>query len=189
MWSRRLPSLPANAGRQRVVFRAAVMVSALVSAMAWATSAIPMSMSERTRASDRVVLAQVLSSETVVKDGDPRTMRTVTRVLVGEDWKGQGPAQLEVQQLGGRWGLWEAHLPGDAQFTRGETVVLWLRCPRSDSCYLVRLGEGKASVEGSHAVLFDLTTGEHARKRIAELKAFVTAGPPAAGGVSTGAKR
>jgi hypothetical protein len=164
----------------------------LLSVVAWATSAIPMSVSERTRFSDRVVLAQVLSTQTVVKEGDARTMRTLTRVVVGEDWKGQGPAQLEVQQLGGRWGLWEAHIPGDAQFTRGQTVVLWLRCAQSASCQLVRLGEGKALVEGGEVVLFDLSTGEQSRQSVAQLKASVSAPPPGVPDVKrgpTGVKR
>lgn len=176
MWSRRSPSPRVNAGNNA---RAVALWSALVATPVFATSALPMSLAERTRLSNRVVLAQVVSTQTVVNDGDPRSMRTVTQVRVGEAWKGDGPAQLEVEQLGGRWGLWESHVPGDAQFTAGETVVLWLRCPAQGACRLVRLGEGKARVEGGEAELSSLVTGQRTRTRLRELKAAVVAPPGA----------
>lgn len=179
MWSSRLRSPPKNAAlesKPRVssmlsAIAAGLVCVVLVSARpAQATSAVPMSVEDRSRLAERVVLAQVLSTHTVVNDGDPRSMRTVTRVVVGEDWKGAGPSELDVEQLGGAWGLWQARIPGDARFQRGETVVLWLRCTAADRCRLLRLGEGKATVEGGVAVLFDLATGQAARQGLLKLK-------------------
>ena len=174
MSSRRSPSPRVNAAKRA---RAVALWSALVSTHVLATTALPMSLAERTRLSNRVVLAQGFSTQTVVKVGNPRGVRTLTAERVIELWKGEGAAQLEIEQLGGRWGLWESHVPGDAQFTPGETVVLWLRCPAQGTCRLVRLGEGKARVEGGDVQLTDLVTGQRIRKQLRALKAVVVNKP------------
>lgn len=145
----------------------------LLPAVAIASSVRSRSWLERARDADRVVLAQVLETKTVVPDGEPRRMTTVTRVVVGEWLKGRGPDVLEVVQLGGRWGLWEAHVPGDATFQPGETALLLLRCRTAAApgrCTLLALGEGKLQVLGDHALVRPVGGGAPERHPIAELR-------------------
>lgn len=144
--------------------------------LALATTVIERSLAERTRTADWVVLAQVLDSKTVVSERVPARaaqgreaprMLTVTRVVVGVDYKGAGPEQLEVVQLGGRYGLWEAHVPGDATFEPGETAVLLLQCRDAKApnrCTLVMLGEGKLKVVGDNVLVPNLSRGESTRR-------------------------
>ena len=160
---------------------------ALVPALAPASTVFEQTLGERTRAADRVVLAQVLDSRTEVagwtparREGGKPTPRmfTVTRVAVGTDLKGGGAAQLELVQLGGRTGLWEAHVPGDASFTSGEQAVLFLRCrdrARPERCALVGLGAGKVPVVGNDAVLSSLARPERTRRPLREVAAEVRA--------------
>jgi hypothetical protein len=147
-----------------------LVASLLLPTFSWATSVIERSVGERARMADLVVLAQVLESRTIVQQGDPRRMLTVTKVVVGESYKGAAPSQLEVVQLGGRHGLWEARIPGDATFEKGETAILLLRCrdPReSNRCNLLVLGEGKILVEGGEAQLRSISSGKLARRPVA----------------------
>ncbi|MHB8878367.1 MAG: hypothetical protein ACYC8T_32120 [Myxococcaceae bacterium] len=148
----------------------------VVPAFALATSIVERPLAERARSADRVVLAQVLESQTVVLElvppkvegGRPTPrMITVTRVAVGSDYKGAGPSQLEVVQLGGRYGLWEAHVPGDATFAPGETAILLLRCRENAAgsrCTLLGLGGGKLQVLGDQVLVRSLARGEQTRR-------------------------
>ena len=148
----------------------------LLPAFALATSIVERPLAERARSADRVVLAQVLESKTVVTEmvpprvegGRPTPrMVTVTRLAVGEDYRGSGPSQIEVVQLGGRFGLWEAHVPGDATFEAGETAILLLRCRDAASpgrCTLVNLGEGKLQVVGPDVIERSITLGQSTRR-------------------------
>jgi hypothetical protein len=114
-----------------------------------ATTLGPQGLVERVRASDRVVMARVLETRTELPDGNPRRMFTVTALDVQDEYKGKGARRLELMQLGGKHGLWESRIPGDASFEAGETAVLFLRCrdPKAPArCVLVGLSEGKLPV-------------------------------------------
>lgn len=159
----------------------------LAPALVSATSIVARTVGERARQADRVVLGQVLESRTVVQEGDPRRMRTITKVAVGESYKGRGPSELEIIQQGGRWGLWEAHVTGDASFEPGQTALLLLRCriPGAPGrCTLVGLGEGKIEVLGDEALVRSISRGTITRRKLAELvrevRQAITADPPAA---------
>ena len=126
-----------------------LVVSVLVSATALGSSVARQNLAQQMRSADRVVFAEVVSSEVRVPNGDVRHMTTETTLAVLEDYKGHGPATLRLEQLGGTHGLWESHIPGDAHFTPGETAVLFLRCPdraHLDRCFLLGLSAGKVPV-------------------------------------------
>ena len=99
---------------------------------------------QRVQRADRIVIGQVLRTGTVVQNDDPRTMRTVSTIIIGETLKGprDATAELQVAQVGGRFGLWEAHIPGNATLVKGETTLLLLHCGQSTTCTLDGLGEG-----------------------------------------------
>ena len=163
------------------MLRRLAAVVAVLPGLALATTLIERPLAERVRVADRVVLAQVLESRTVVLEMVPaRTaggretprMITVTKVAVGADYKGGGTDQLEVVQLGGRYGLWEAHVPGDATFEPGETAVLLLQCrdPKAPNrCALVTLAEGKLQVVGESVFERNLSRGESTRRPLREV--------------------
>ena len=108
-----------------------------------ASSQIRQSLADRARASDRVLLAEVLAARVEMPAEGVRRMTTVTTLLVRERYKGDAPERLEVVQLGGQSGLWESHVAGDATFTPGESAVVFLKCAEAARCTLVGLGQGK----------------------------------------------
>ncbi|MFL5345923.1 MAG: hypothetical protein ACJ8AT_14125 [Hyalangium sp.] len=129
----------------------------------------PQTLADLARASDRIVLARVVDQRVNVPQGNVRQMTTISRLEVLEEYRGQGPRALELVQLGGRSGLWESHLAGDAKLEAGETALLFLRCPDPKSAervVLVGLGAGKQPV-----------TSGAAGKREVQLSAQVKGGP------------
>jgi hypothetical protein len=136
---------------------------------ALASQGAPQSLAELAQVSDRVVLARVGRSHVRVPQGNVRQMTTVSQVEVLEEYQGKGPRALEVVQLGGRSGLWESRLVGDATLTEGETALFFLRCPDPQGvtrCGLVGLGAGKSPV----------TAGENGQRQV-QLSAQVKGGP------------
>lgn len=149
----------------------------LVAAGASATSIRATSIEERARLSDRVVLGEVVSTETRLPDnGDPRRMYTITAVRVLNHFKGAGASTVEVFQVGGKSGLWEAHVPEDARFTPKEKAVLFLRCrdaSKPDRCTLVGLKTGKLKEVDGSSVLEELPAGATVKKPLASVIAEV----------------
>ena len=125
----------------------------LIPAVAWAVDVLPRSIAERARLSQRVALVQVIERRS---EPQGRSLKTYTRVVVGEDLKGSGPSEVTIVQLGGRLGEWEAHVAGDATFEVGETAVVFLRCREPRRCTLVGLGEGKLAIDRTGAAYRDL---------------------------------
>jgi hypothetical protein len=128
----------------------AVFLLSMISSPGEAASIPSRSIRDRAGKADRVVLADVLSSTVELPGGDPRKMFTLTRLSIVEHYKGNGLDEIEVIQLGGKSGLWERRVSGDAAFEVGETIIAFLRCPdarRPERCGLVGLGEGRLKVE------------------------------------------
>lgn len=154
-------------------------VLALVPALAFATTVKDTTAAERAQLSDRVVRAEVVSTETRVPDnGDVRRMMTWTKLKVLNDYKGKGPAEIDLLQLGGRHGLWEAHIPGDATFEAHEQAVLFLRCrdaAHPERCTLVGFKAGKLKQLGPDDVVEESLTNAPAKRSLKALIAEVKA--------------
>src|SRR5512140_848501 len=131
-----------------------LIAAALLGPPALAATLADWSVSERARAADRVLLAKVGESRVELPEGDPARMMTFTRLEVLAEYKGKGPLKLELVQIGGKYGLWERKVPGDAVLRAGERAVLFLRC-REDGgvqrCTLVGLARGKLELVGGKA--------------------------------------
>ena len=163
------------------------MRTAFLAALVFGSSVTPRPLPERAKLADRVVVVQVLSTRTELLGGDVRKMVTLTDVVVGDVLKGpSGPGldRITITQLGGRHGLWESHVPGDATFAPGETALVLLKCSTGPSrCGVVGLGEGKVKLLGSDAFIFDLATKSYTKRPVnevfAEVRAAVSAAPPA----------
>lgn len=146
----------------------------VVAGCAQASQLADLPVRERARYADRIVFAQVLDSRTELpSDGNPRRMRTFTKIVVARDIKGGGPERIEIVQLGGTYGLWAAEIPGDARFQAGEQVILLLVCPEPGRCGLVGLGEGKIPIVGSatgqEAIVRSIGRGTYFRWNLTEL--------------------
>jgi hypothetical protein len=138
-------------------------------ALTWGSTLPPQTLAELTGQSDRIVLVRVVDQRVNVPQGNVRQMTTISRLEVLEEYRGQGPRALELVQLGGRSGLWESHLVGDAKLTAGETALVFLRCPDPkavERCALVGQGAGKHTV----------TAGAQGRREV-QLTAQVKGGP------------
>jgi hypothetical protein len=153
-----------------------LVAALLFGVSAWASSIKTTTIEERTLLSDRVVRVEVLASETKVPDGDVRRMTTLTKVKVLEQYKGKSPNALEVFQIGGKSGLWEAHVPEDAQFETGEQAVLFLRCrdaANPDRCTIVGLKTGKLTLISATELLEPTPTSEPVKKSLSQVVAQV----------------
>ena len=132
------------------------MIRLLVTAAVLAQSPAPPSIAERAARADRVALVEIGAQRTVVPDGNVRRMLTLTQVAVLQDLKGKGPALLTIVQAGGKSGLWESHVAGDARLEAGARAVLFLRIPDAahpDTCTLSGLAQGKLDVQGDAVVV------------------------------------
>ncbi len=119
----------------------------LVPGLASAASGPPLSPEALAARSDRVVVAHVTRVRT---EGEAARVRTFTTLRVLEGWKGEGPLDLEVEQLGGSAGGYQLQVAGDARFEPGEDVVVFLRCRDREApgrCTLVGLSRGKLKVQ------------------------------------------
>jgi hypothetical protein len=157
---------------QRLLFSAVTLASAL----ALASSIVPRSLGEQARVADRVVLAEVIDSAVHVPEGDVRHMTTLTNLAVREELKGHGPDRVQVVQLGGKSGEWELHVPDDATFQAGETVVVFLRCrdrAHPERCTLLGLTLAKVPVvagQGGHDALVPRLGAQHRRRTLESLE-------------------
>jgi hypothetical protein len=135
---------------------------------------------ERAAASDRVVRAQVVRTETRLGPGDDvRRMVTWSRLRVLESWKGSGPAEVDLMQLGGRHGPWAARLPDDAEVVEGEVAVFFLRCRDArfpERCTLGGLKDARMRAEGNR-LLSEPLGGAPAWRQAAEVRAEVLRAP------------
>lgn len=140
--------------------------------LAIATSLIPHTLLQRAERSDRVALVQVIAQQIVRTEDSSIPLKTYTRVVVGQNLRGSGPAELSIVQLGGTLGLESMEVPGDAKFKVGETAVVFLRCRLAvDRCHLVAMGAGKLDVLGEQVLVEDLFTGQRFHRSLSSLTA------------------
>lgn len=120
------------------------------------------------RSADVIVAGQVVGLD-VRRDGTGGIYTYVT-VTVGEWLKGPVPTStLVVKQLGGRIGADSAMVPGQARFTLGEHVLLFLDArPRDGSLYTSALWQGKWTIERPSANYDVLVRQRPLRSRIVD---------------------
>jgi hypothetical protein len=145
-----------------------------IPSLAVATTLIPHTLLQRAQQSDRVALVQVLSQRVEETNDSKIPLKTYTRVAIGADYRGAGPGEVTIVQLGGRLGAKSMEVPGDAQFHVGETAVVFMRCRLApDRCHLVAMGAGKLDVVGEEVLVQDLFTGKWDRRRLTKFAAEV----------------
>jgi hypothetical protein len=145
----------------------------LIPAVALAASITPHTIAQRAAEADRVVLVQVLSRETVLQDNDPRRMRTISQLAIAESYKGEGSMHVQLVQLGGKSGLYESHVPGDARLEVGTTALVFLKCGQPNVCSLVALGAGALRMVDGKLLVPDLKTNTYSKQTLADVVAQV----------------
>ncbi len=103
-----------------------LMLAALITTIAGATTVVPMSVEELTRASARVVEAQVLDSWSTWNAEHTRIF-TYSRVGVARALKGRSEEVVTVKQLGGSAGGYTMKVAGVRALSPGERTLLFLR--------------------------------------------------------------
>ncbi len=142
-----------------------------VSAAALATSITPHTLAQRAAEADRIALVQVVSKQTVLENDDPRRMKTLSTLAVAQSYKGEGALHVQLVQRGGKSGLYEAHIPGDAQLEVGATALVFLKCPQPNICSLVALGAGALRMVDGQLWVPDLKTLTYSRQTLAAVVA------------------
>lgn len=124
-----------------------ILVSVAYASSAQAATVLALTLEELAERSDRVVRARVVS-QTNELDSENDLVFRITTLEILEDLRGEGPARVEVRQLGGEAsgrGLW---IEGDARFEPGEEVVVFLSAHEANvtRVHLVGLSLGKFGV-------------------------------------------
>ena len=73
---------------------------------------------------------------------------------------------MQLVQLGGRWGLYESHIPGDAELQVGSTALVFLKCPQPNLCSLVALGAGALRMVDGQLLVPDLKTNTYSKQTL-----------------------
>lgn len=141
----------------RSTWTAVLLVGALATGVATASSLREATLQQSAASADRVVRARVVKTETRLGPGaDVRRMMTWSRLEVLEEWKGKGPLAVDLLQLGGRHGEWAARLVDDPELAEGEEALFLLRCrdPRfPERCTLYGLKDARLRVRGSQVAV------------------------------------
>ena len=121
----------------------------LFGAYVHATTIRALSLNQKVKNADRIVVAEVLRQETI--EGQvPGRLYTLTTLQVIESLKGELKTKntFVVRQIGGTKGTWTQEVIGDAKFKTAERAVLFLRYDAAqDVHFLVALSQGKVSLE------------------------------------------
>ena len=91
-----------------------------------ATTVIPMSIEELASSANQIIRGHVIDSRSAW-DEEHNTIYTYTRFQTDETLKGSPDAVLTVKQLGGSAGGYTLHVAGVHPWSKGESVVLFLR--------------------------------------------------------------
>ena len=113
-----------------------------------ATTMIYRSIEELAQRSAMVVEGTVSSAETYA--GDEGRITTRWTVKVARTLRGQPAAEVRFEQWAGTLGDITTQIPGDARFTAGERVVLFLRGDSPEKMYLTAMGQAKFTIYGGN---------------------------------------
>lgn len=150
---------------KRLAGLASVLLAMTLVSPAEATVAVQLSRAELVQHADLVVRATIGSQASAWNPGHTQIV-TVTQIRVTAYLKGSGPDTLALRQLGGTVDQLRMQIAGDARFTPGQDVVLFLRqgdgvvflTAMAQSAYYVLPGSNGGSNSGFmvHRDLHDL---------------------------------
>ncbi len=130
----------------------------LVATITSATTVIPMSLEDITRASTTVVEARALNSHTAW-NAEHTLIYTYTRFRVKRALKGQAAEVVTVKQMGGHADGYAQHVSGVRYWADGEEVVLFLHPSEKNDGTLVVTGLMQGNFAVRHLPTGDIEVG------------------------------
>jgi hypothetical protein len=114
---------------------------------AQATVMMALDLDDLAQRADMVIRAQVLSSQSKVREGSQGRILTDVEMKSLECWKGTCPEVVTAMVLGGQEGDVEQWVSGSAQFTPGEECVVFLRAHGRTRFKVLGMAQGKYRLE------------------------------------------
>lgn len=121
----------------------------LAAPAAQATTMIYRTVEELAQRSNLVVEGTIAAAETF--PGEEGRITTRWTVKVDRTLRGNPVSEVRFEQWAGTLGDITTHIPGDARFTQGERVVLFLRGDSPQKMYLTALAQAKFTIFGGPA--------------------------------------
>ncbi len=143
-----------------------VLVVAVLSVPAFATTVVKLNMQQLVQKSDLIVQGQVQSVYTQWNE-QQHLVFTYISIRVDESLKGQGPKSVLIRQVGGSAGTIQMSIAGTPQFTSGDMAIVFLKDQGDSTFQVVGMNQGLYKIVQDFAVsnlfgvdLFDTKTGE-----------------------------
>jgi len=129
----------------------------------------PVSLTERARGAERVVVGRVASVTPVwrVNEFGDRLITSVVRVSVDETLKGQSLPSVDVEVEGGTIGDLTLRVSDQASFAPGERAVFYLRRNLRGAFVPYLRGQGTLKLDGSNRVPGSSLTLDTIRREVA----------------------
>ena len=120
----------------------------LCPSLASATIVRALTVEQMAQESDAVIFGTVSKQTSGWNDSKTR-IYTVTTIVVKESWKGshRNGASVNIRQIGGTVGQLTQRVVGNAKFTAGEEVVVFLeRSPSEEIYFVMGMAQGRIGV-------------------------------------------
>ena len=120
----------------------------LVPSLASATIVRSLTVEQMAQGADAVILGTVSKQTSGWNEGKTR-IYTVTSISVTQSWKGSHTvgSVIDIRQIGGTVGQLTQTVVGNAKFTVGEDVVVFLeRSPTEDMYFVMGMAQGRMGV-------------------------------------------
>jgi hypothetical protein len=123
----------------------------LVTSVAHATVVVPLTLAEQVDRADVIVRATVGARQSAFVP-ERGAILTWTTLNVTEVLKGQASSTLTLRQMGGSANGMVQRVPGDAELTTGQDVVLFLH-REGDTVFLLALAQSCYFVDAAHGTV------------------------------------
>jgi len=133
----------------------AVLLGLWTTTAAHATTMVRLSLEQLSQASSSIVRGRVLDQESGWNAAHTQIV-TLTTIAVDQVWKGHPPAQIMIEQLGGKAGHIREYVAGSVHFLPQATYVLFLEPATTDSTRYLVVG----MTQGAYRIYQDATTHE-----------------------------
>jgi hypothetical protein len=162
----------------RTRIRAVRLAAATTLAVVCATAAVaqegpPVSLVERARGAEQIVLGRVasVSPEWRVNDFGDRLIVSVVRVAVDETLKGFSQATVDVEIEGGTIGTLTLHVSDQQSFEAGDRAVFYLARSRRGTMVPHLRGQGTLKLDRTSRVPNSSVTLDEIRRTVAAARA------------------
>ena len=137
--------MPSHRTIQRLGTIVALALVVLASSVAWATVAKYMDLSALVERSDAIAHGVVVGQASFL-DEERDLVLTRTTLQIDRSYMGETSPIIQIQQIGGEFGDRVTKITGDASFTPGEEVIVFMKSGGGDLYYLTSMAQAKYGV-------------------------------------------